>query len=114
MEVPAYLLKSYIKDSIRWLANRKPSLIVVHGNCVGIYWKILEEQDSIYDMFNKKDDMEFYYEMQKQIFQQEYPNLILDVKYSYGPVEYEGKMYSRIIYYYYPKFYQYTNVFLDV
>lgn len=109
MELPSYFLRYEIKDTIRWITSRKCNFIIAKENMVGVYWKVLEDQDSMYDMFNNKSDMDFYYKTIKKSFEQEYPNLVLDVKYHYGPVLVDDDMYTHIIYYYYDKFYQNTK-----
>jgi hypothetical protein len=83
MEVQTHNLLSIIKGSIQWVANRKSSFYQIGNNFVGLFWKITSNQDSVYDMFNSKDDMQFYSKQLKQTFEQEYPNLYLDVNYIY-------------------------------
>jgi len=106
MAITSRNLLRHIKDTISWIANRKPDLYQLGNNYVAIFWEIRETQDSIYEMFNSKDDMEFYYIQVKQTFEQEYPRVYLDVKYSYGPVDIEDIMYSRIVFHYYDKSYE--------
>ena len=102
-------LLMFIKSSISWMANRKPNVYKLGTNFVAAFWKVEPTQDSIYDMFKSKDDMEFYSAEVKKSFEEKYPDLCCDVKYNYGPVELEGIMYSRIVYYYYER--KYDNVF---
>jgi hypothetical protein len=107
----AYNLLTNIKSTIRWIADRNPTMYHLENNFVAVFWPILSNQDSIYEMFNSKDNMDFYYNQIKHTFEQQYPNLCLDVKYNYGPVEYNSTMYSQIIYYYYDKEYYNSNVY---
>lgn len=111
MEITTYNLLNTIKGSIRWIVSRKPNLYQYGPNFVAIFWKIESNQDYVYDMFNNKDDLEFYYKQVKGTFEDMYPSLILDVKYNYGPVEIDSQMYSRIVYYYYEETYKNTKVF---
>ena len=103
MDSTTYNLLNTIKGSIRWFVNRKPEFYTYENNFVAVFWKITHDQDHVYDMFNDKDILNFYYGQIKSTFENDYPTLKLDVKYSYGPIEFEGQMYSRIIYYYYDK-----------
>jgi hypothetical protein len=111
METQTYTLLTNIKGSISWIVNRKPSFYESDANYVAVFWEVTPNQDTLYDMFNSKDDIDYYYGLVKSTFENTYPYLYLDVKYSYGPVEINNKMYSRIIYYYSEKNYQYTNSF---
>lgn len=110
MKIQSYNLLVTIKDTVYYIANRKPKIYEVGNNFVALFWIVKPQQDSIYEMFNTKDDMEFYTTLVKNDFEELYPDLCLDVKYSYGPVEINDTMYSRILYYYYDKAYQNTNV----
>lgn len=107
-----YTLLLTIKGSINWIVSRRPTFYQNGNGFVGVYWKINEDQDYVYDMFNYKDDLKFYYRSIKSTFESTYPTLTLDVKYTMGPVEFESEMYSRIVYYYYDKSnHQKTNTF---
>jgi len=108
----AYNLLTNIKSTIRWIADRTPSMYHLENNFVAVFWPILSNQDSIYEMFNSKDNMEFYYNQLKYTFEHHYPNLYLDVKYTYGPVEYNYTMYSQIIYYFYDKTYNKSSKYV--
>ena len=111
MEKITYNLLTTIKDTIIWATNRTPSMYYSEKNYVIVYWRIRSTQDSIYEMFNSKDDMEFYYSDIKYSFEMYYPNLCLDVKYNYGPVELDNILYSQIIYYYYDMSYNNSNIY---
>ena len=111
MESQTYILLTNIKGSISWIVNRTPTFYETYDNYVAVFWEVTTCQDSIYDMFNSKDDMNYYYSLVKNTFEKNYPYLHLNVKYTYGPVEMNNKMYSRIIYYYSENSYQYTNTF---
>ena len=111
MDIQVYNIIFHIKGSIRWIVSRKPELYQMGPNYVALFWKIGDNQDSIYDMFNSSDDMDFYYNQLKNLFEREYPTLYLDVKYTYGPVELNNMMYSRIVYYYYHRSFKNSNVF---
>jgi hypothetical protein len=111
MEVQTYNLLTIIKGSIQWIVSRNPRFYHYEDNYVALFWNIEPDQDSVYDMFNSKNDMEFYSKHIKQSFEKEYPNLILNVKYTFGPIEIDNSMYSRIIFYYNDSSYQNTNIF---
>jgi hypothetical protein len=110
MKLQSYNLLLTIKDTVYYIANRKPKIYEVGNNFVALFWIVKSDQDSIYEMFDTKDDMEFYTTQVKNNFEGLYPDLHLDVKYTYGPVEIDNTMYSRILYYYYDKSYQNTNI----
>jgi hypothetical protein len=110
MELQNYNLLSTIKGSIRWMTSRKPNFYQYGPNFVAVFWKVKSNQDHIYDMFNSKNDIEFYYEQIKSSFENIYPSLNLHVKYTYGPVEIDSELYSRIVYYYSEKLSKYTNI----
>ena len=111
MEVHTHSLLAIIKGSIQWIASRKPTLYEYEDNYVALFWLIEQDQDYIYDMFNSKNDMEFYSRQVKESFEKEHLNLILNVKYTFGPIELNNIMYSRIIFYYTDIDYQNANIF---
>lgn len=111
MDIQAYYIIFHIKDTIEWIVSRKPELYQMGPNYVALFWKIDTNQDTVYDMFNSSDDMDIYYNQLKNLFEQEYPTLYLDVKYTHGPVELDNNMYSRIVYYYYHRSFKNSNVF---
>jgi hypothetical protein len=111
MELEKYTLLLFIKDTILYVVNRSPTLCQYGPNFISILWKIQENQDSIYEMFDSKYTMNYFYSELKSSFEEEFPNLHLDVKYCYGPIEFESQLYSQITYYYYEKNNQNTQTF---
>ena len=102
-------LESYIEDTIDMFADRFPH-IEKQNNYIVLDWPVLLNQDSLWDTFNNKRSMEYYFNIVQSSFIEEYPHLELGIQYCMGPIDLDRKLYSRIILYCYEKdIYQNTN-----
>ena len=102
-------LKIYIEDTIDMFADRFPH-IEKQTNYIVLDWSILLNQDSIWDIFDNKEMMEYYFNNVRSSFIEEYPHLELGIHYCMGPIDCNGGLYSRIILYWYEEDnYQNTN-----
>ena len=95
-------LYEVIKNSIHVFKSH-PSIYIMSKDSFGVYWEIKPSQDTLYDVFPYNSSFNrFNYTIKKE-FEKRYDNLCLEIQYTYAPVQFEEKNYSRIIYYYYTK-----------
>ena len=99
LEIDEWLV-SYIEDTIDMFADRFP-LIETNNNYIVLDWPVLLYQDTLWDTFDNKQSMEYYFNNVRSSFIEEYRYLDLGIHYCMGPVDSDGTLYSRIILYCY-------------
>ena len=99
----AYLVE-YIKDTIDMFSKRLPDIYDNNKGYVCIYWKVNEEQDSLWEMFSSRQSMEKYFDDIKYFFETDYPEYELGIKIDVCPIIYDDdNLYGRVVLYYYVK-----------
>jgi hypothetical protein len=108
---------SQVKDTIDMFSNRLPDYYETNSsqNYVSIYWNVDLNQDSLWDMFESKRNMETYFNDIKYFFETDYPEYELGIKIDIVPICIQSDLYGRVILYYYIKDNHHnTNIFLTV
>jgi len=107
-------ISTQLKNTIDIYSSRLPDIYIedTEQHYVCLFWKIMYDQDSLWEMFKSKYHMENYFNDIKYSFEQQYISYKLGIKIDAGPTCIEDEMYGRVIlYYYYKDFYHNANTF---
>jgi len=90
-------LKRLINTTIDYYVETKPKYILDYEKShLILYWPIYPYQDTLFEEFLTKSDMNNYFNFVKYEFELNYPGYYLSISYAMGPVEYKDALISYV------------------